>query len=99
MYVQLVTLTKEMYIQTQISKISKISRITNTSRVEPITLVVQRYLIQTTRIGCDIKPDNTLHKKATIRQVLVTTIFATSKSILFPGHNHLLTTGTDDLTL
>ena len=23
----------------------------------------------------------------------------TSKSVLFPGHNHLLTTGTDDLTL
>ena len=23
----------------------------------------------------------------------------TSKSILFPGHNHLLTTGTDDTTL
>ena len=34
------------------------------------------------------------HKKATIHQV--TTI---SKHILFPGHNHLLTTGTDDPTL
>ena len=29
----------------------------------------------------------------------VTTILATSKNILLPGHNHLLTTGTDYLTL
>ena len=27
----------------------------------------------------------------------VTTTLATSKNVLFPGHNHLLTTGTDDL--
>ena len=26
----------------------------------------------------------------------VTTVLATSKNVLFPGHNHLLTTGTDD---
>ena len=26
-------------------------------------------------------------------------MLATSKNVLFPGHNHLLTTGTDDLTL
>ena len=38
-----------------------------------------------------------LHKKATIHQV--TTMLATSKNVLFPGHNHLLTTGTDDPTL
>ena len=38
-----------------------------------------------------------LRKKATIHQV--TTMHATSKKFLFPGHNHLLTTGTDDLTL
>ena len=35
-----------------------------------------------------------LHKKATIHQV--TTMLATSKNVLFPGHNHLLTTGTGD---
>ena len=34
-------------------------------------------------------------KKATIHQV--TTMLATSKNVLFPGHNHLLKT--DDLTL
>ena len=28
-----------------------------------------------------------------------TTMLATSKNVLFPGHNHLLTTGDDDLTL
>ena len=38
--------------------------------------------------------DDTLRKKATIHQV--TTMLATSKNVLFPGHNHLLTTGTDD---
>ena len=40
--------------------------------------------------------NNTLCKKATIHQV--TTMLTTSKNVLFPGHNHLLTTGTDDLT-
>ena len=38
-----------------------------------------------------------LGKKATIHQV--TTMLATSKNVLFPGSKHLLTTGTDDLTL
>ena len=33
----------------------------------------------------------------TIHQV--TTMLATSKNILFPGHNHLLTTGANDPTL
>ena len=37
-----------------------------------------------------------LSKKATIHQV--TTMLATSKKVLFPGHNYLLTTGTDDTT-
>ena len=35
-----------------------------------------------------------LLKKATIHQV--TTMLTTSKSVLFPGHNHLLATGADD---
>ena len=38
-----------------------------------------------------------LPPKATIHQV--TTMLATSKNVLFPSHNHLLTTGTDDPTL
>ena len=33
-------------------------------------------------------------KKATIHHI--TTMLATSTNVLFPGHNHLLTTGTDD---
>ena len=41
--------------------------------------------------------DWSLHKKATINQV--TTMLATSKNVLFPGHNHLLTTGANDPTL
>ena len=36
-------------------------------------------------------------KKVTIHRV--TTILASSRNVLFPGHNHLLTTGADDPTL
>ena len=35
-------------------------------------------------------------QKATIQQVTIT--LGTSKNVLFPGPNHLLTTGADDLT-
>ena len=52
-------------------------------------------MIQKKRIGDTTKHDNTLHKN-TIHQVLVTTMLATSKTVLFPGHNHLQTTRTDD---
>ena len=38
-----------------------------------------------------------LRKKATIHQV--STVLATSKNVLFPGHNHLLATSTDDPSL
>ena len=38
-----------------------------------------------------------LRENATIQQV--TTMLATSKNVLFPGHNHLLTIGADDQTL
>ena len=38
-----------------------------------------------------------LCKKITIHQL--TTMLGTSKNVLFPGHNHLLTTGGDDNTL
>ena len=38
-----------------------------------------------------------LCKKTTIHQV--TTMLATSKNVLYAGHNHLLTTGTDDPSL
>ena len=37
-----------------------------------------------------------LGKKATFHQV---TMLATSTNVLFPGHNHLLTTGTNDPSL
>ena len=42
-------------------------------------------------------PSVALRKKATIHQI--TTMLATSKIVLFLGHNHLLTTGTDDPSL
>ena len=38
-----------------------------------------------------------LRKKATIHQL--TALLLTSKNVLFPGHNHLLTTGADGPTL
>ena len=40
--------------------------------------------------------DNT-GQKPTIHQL--TTMLATSKTVLFPGHSHLLTTGADDPSL
>ena len=40
---------------------------------------------------------HTYLKKNTIHQV--TAMLATSKNVLFPGHNHLLPSGTDDPTL
>ena len=39
---------------------------------------------------------HSLWKKATVHQV--TTMLAASKNVLFQGHNHVLTTGTDDPT-
>ena len=44
-----------------------------------------------------VNDSTTTVKKHTIHQV--TTMLATSKNLLFPGHNHLLTTGADDPTL
>ena len=38
-----------------------------------------------------------LPTKASVHQE--TSMLATSKNVLFPGHNHLLTTGTDDPSL
>ena len=40
---------------------------------------------------------STLRNNATIHQV--TTMLTTSNNVIFPGHNHLLTTGTDDPSL
>ena len=37
--------------------------------------------------------NDALHKKATIHQL--STMLATCKNVLFPGHNHLLITGAD----
>ena len=45
----------------------------------------------------DLLPQYPLCPKATIHQV--TTMQATSKNVLFLGHNHLLTTSTDDPSL
>ena len=49
---------------------------------------------------CFWKVDITVHslgKNATIHQL--TTMLSTSKNVLFPGHNNLLTTGADDHSL
>ena len=40
---------------------------------------------------------NTQRKKAIMHQV--STMLDASKNVLFPGHNHLLTIGTDDPSL
>ena len=46
---------------------------------------------------CGMEYDTSTGQKATIHQV--TTMVTTSKNVLFPGHNYLPTTSTDDLTL
>ena len=46
---------------------------------------------------CNFVLYQTLGKKATIHQV--NTMLATSKNVLFPGHNYLLTTSADDPSL
>ena len=38
-----------------------------------------------------------LRKKATIHQVTI--MLDTSKNVLYPGHNHLVTTGSNDPSL
>ena len=48
-------------------------------------------------IGNALVMHNALGKKAIIHQVTI--MLATSKNVLFPGHNHLLTTGANDPTL
>ena len=45
----------------------------------------------------EVSREETLGTKAIIHQV--TTMLATSKNVLFPGHNHLLTSGAVDVTL
>ena len=48
--------------------------------------------------SCHLRPHHaSLRKKATIHQV--TTMLSTSKNVLSPCHNHLLTTGTDEPSL
>ena len=62
-------------------------------------LVLQPYISFTITYRLLISPTFYWHhaKKATIHQV--TTMLATSKNVLFPGHNHLLTTSADDPSL
>ena len=62
--------------------------------------------VSSDRIGKEKKPNPTASHNTTPEHCTknyyihhVTTMQATSKTILFPGHNHLLTTGTDDPTL
>ena len=48
-------------------------------------------------MGVQLVQQISLRKKATIHQL--TTMLSTCKIGLFPGHNHLVTTGADDLRL
>ena len=63
-----------------------LKKVSQTSKTFSVVPTEQHYTSQLTQ-----------HKKATIHQL--TSMLATSKNFLFPGHNHLLTTGADDLTL
>ena len=56
--------------------------------------------VATTPFDVGMEQGSALHplrKKATIHHI--TTMLGTSKNVLFPGHNYLITTGTDDPTL
>ena len=44
-----------------------------------------------------LQMDTITTQKATVHQL--TTMLSTSKNVLFPGHNHLLTTGAGNLIL
>ena len=58
---------------------------------------ILNFKVEVTPLNSCIVSMPSVQKKATIHQV--TTMLATSKNALFPGHNHLLTTGTDDPSL
>ena len=50
--------------------------------------------MHTMRLLLFITQKGALHKNTAIHQI--TTMLDTSKNVLFPGHNHLLTSGADD---
>ena len=54
---------------------------------EPAKLVI---------IVCQLLPAVTV---CTAQKAIIYQVITTPKNVLFPGHNHLLTTGTSDLTL
>ena len=58
------------------------------------TWCVRCPLMKQFMILCSMSSQSDTVKKTTIHQV--TTLLATSKNVLFSGHNHLLTTSTDD---
>ena len=70
------------------SVVSQLSLIQPTTKGKTISLPSEQKIVKTHHIHCTKKP---LHQ--------VTTMLLTSTNIQFPGHNHLLTTGADDLTL
>ena len=62
--------------------------------------------INTRNIKFDMKPYFCMQESISLSATLYKSHYppgnhhaATSKNVLFSGHNHLLTTGTDDLTL
>ena len=71
---------------------------TSTLRVKNTSVHLTAIIIcQDVPFLCEFPALLALHKKSTMHQV--TTMLATSKNVLLPGHNHLLTTGTHDPTL
>ena len=56
---------------------------------------IQQRMLLNMKCLVTFKHQSTLRKKAAIYQV--TAMLATSKNVLYPGHNHLLTTSADNL--
>ena len=60
-------------------------------------LILFNYLSSLPKLNSIYHFNAHVQKKATIHQV--TTMLATSKNVIFAGHNHLQTTGADDPSL
>ena len=76
--------------------VDRVQQPTLSEWIENDVQYILTHLLQLTKVDV-ITCKHSLGKWATIHQV--TTMLATSKNVLLPGHNHLLTTDTDDLTL
>ena len=73
------------------------SHINLVSNYQAASIIITRPCVWFDNLEMEGRVEYSLHKNATIHQV--TTMLSTAKNVLFLGHNHLLTTSTDEPTL